>query len=171
MADNATPTHGPPKPTEHHAKLRPFEGRFRARVTIHVAPGQSLQSTGIMNNSFQLGGLYLHQDYVGDRSAGPFPSFEGKGYFGFNTSTGKYEGFWIDNASTMMQVESGYVDATGKVWTMFGEVVHPATGKAMKKRSVITLIDDDHHRMDAYFALDEKSDFRTMEIEYTRTTQ
>lgn len=42
---------------------------------------------GTMVSAFQLGGLYLFQDYVGDPSPGPFPAFVGKGYWGYNTSS------------------------------------------------------------------------------------
>ena len=168
MSDDAQSPPGPPRPGSQHELLKPFEGRFRATVKLFMGPDQVHESTGVMVNTFQLGGLYLHQDYTGDAVDGPFPSFLGKGYWGFNTVVGRYEGFWIDNVSTVMQTESGEVDDTGKVWTMFGEVTHPATNQAMKKRSVITLLDGDGHRMDTFFTGQDGAEFKSMEIEYTR---
>ena len=168
MADHSGQHQGPPRPGPEHKYLEPFVGRFRAKVTIHMGPGQPMESTGIMTNSFRLGGLYLFQDYVGDKSEGPSPSFEGQGYWGYNTSAKKYEGFWVDNASTMMQLERGEVDASGKVWTMHGEFTHPATGQPIKKRSVITLIDHDRNRMESYFTSPDGGERQTMTIEYQR---
>jgi hypothetical protein len=105
---------------------------------------------------------------MGDPSDGPFPRFLGKGFWGFNTTTGRYEGFWIDNASTSMQMEVGDVDSSGKVWTMHTEVIHPATRQPMKRRSVIELIDEDRHQMETFVAGDDQQDLKVMEIEYER---
>lgn len=153
--------------TEAHEKLAPFEGTFRAEVKIWMGPGEPNVSTGTMVNSWDLGGRFLKQHYTGDEAEGPFPNFEGRGYWGFNKSTRRYEGFWIDNASTMMQTEQGELDGSGKVWTMVGEMPNPSTGGNMVKRSVLTLVDDDHHRMEMYFDTGE-GEVKSMEIEYVR---
>jgi hypothetical protein len=68
----------------------------------------------------------------------------------------------------MMQIETGDVDATGKVWTMLSDFTHPATGQAMKKRSVITLIDDNRHTMEMYFVSADGHASKSMEIDYRR---
>ena len=44
------------------------------------------------------------------------------------------------------------------------DVAHPG---AMKKRSVVTLVDDDHHRMEMYFDTGE-GEIKSMEIDYER---
>ena len=67
-----------------------------------------------------------------------------------------------------MQTEAGNVDATGKVWTMTGEMTNPETGTPLSKRSVVTLVDDDHHSMETYFTMPE-GECKIMEIKYTRT--
>ena len=153
---------------EAHKKFEPFVGKFKAEVKLWMGPGDPHVSTGVMENRMELGGRYLHQSYKGDDVAGPFPNFEGRGYWGFNTVTGKYEGFWIDTVSTCMQTETGDVDATGKVWTMTGETSNPQTCQAMKKRSVITLHDDDTHTLEMYFQGTDGNESKGMEIKYTR---
>ena len=157
-----------PTPGDEHAKLKPFEGTFKAVVKIWMGPGDPVESTGTIVNSFQLGGLYLHQDYQGDQVDGPFPSFEGKGYWGFNTTSQQYEGFWIDNASTTMQTEFGTCDEAGKVWEMNSEFIHPMNGETMKKKTVIELVDGDRHSMTAYFVNEGQPDFMNMRIDYQR---
>ncbi|MEC9372777.1 MAG: DUF1579 family protein, partial [Planctomycetota bacterium] len=131
-------------------------------------PGDPMVSTGVMNNTLELDGRFLRQSYKGDQSEGPFPNFEGHGFWGFNTITNMYEGFWIDNASTFMQTESGQVDPSGKVWIMKGQVPDPNSGAAMTKRSVITLKDDNHHSMEMFFTAPDGSEFKAMEIQYKR---
>lgn len=159
---------GHPVPGLEHARLKPFEGTFRATVKLWMGPGDPMVQHGTMVNSLQLGGLYLFQDYTGDPSPGPFPAFLGKGYWGYNTFSKKYEGFWIDNASTMMQLEKGDVDASGKIWTMKSAFEHPQSGQTMTKRSVIRLIDRDHNDMTTYMAGPDGNEFRSMEIIFVR---
>ncbi len=155
-------------PGAEHERLTPFLGTFSAEVKIWMGPGEPMVSTGTMVNTLDLGGRFVHQDYKGDPSPGPdpVPSFEGRGYWGFNKATQRYEGFWIDTASTVMQNETGVVDASGTIWTMIGEIIGP-DGEASSKRSVITLVDKDHHHMEMFFTKGDQ-EIKGMEIRYTR---
>jgi len=135
-----------------------------------MGPGDPMVTTGVMENTLALGGRFLRQEYTGDPNDGPFSNFEGRGYWGYNTVTKKYEGFWIDTASTSMQNETGDVDAAGKVWTMVGQMTDPQSGKPMTKRSVITLQDEDHHKIEMFFQGPDGNEFKAMEIKYTRKT-
>ena len=155
-------------PGPEHERLLAFEGTFRATVKLWMGPGDPMISTGTMTNTMDLGGRFLRQDYKGDPIEGsdPGPAFEGRGFWGFNKATGRYEGFWVDTASTIMQTEFGSVDDTGKVWTMLGEMEHQP-GQTVRKRTVITLTDTDHHSMVTYFQMgDDES--KGMEIQYER---
>ena len=144
--------------------------KFKAEVKIWMGPGDPMISTGMMTNTLDLGGRYLCQCYKGDPSDGPFPNFEGRGYWGYNTTSEKYEGFWIDSASTIMQHDAGDIDASGMVWTMLGEMVCPQTKDPMKKRSVITLKDNDHHSIETFFAGTDGRESKAMEIQYERAS-
>jgi len=152
-----------------HKLLAPFAGTFAAEVRLWMGPGDPIVSTGVMTNTLDLGGRFLRQHYEGDPGAGPSSEFQGRGYWGYNTVSNQYEGFWIDTASTVMQTDTGNVDAAGKVWTMIGQTTCPRTGKPMKKRSTITLEDRNHHRMEMYFAYPDGDESKAMEIRYTRT--
>ena len=37
-------------PIEHHAKLKPFVGKFKAEVKMWMGPGDPMESTGKMTN-------------------------------------------------------------------------------------------------------------------------
>lgn len=155
-------------PTGAHERLKPFEGTFHAEVKIWMGPGEPMTSTGTMTSTLDLGSRFLQQRYVGDPSDGPFSNFEGRGYWGFNTTTNKYEGFWIDTASTVMQTDTGDVDESGTVWTMTGSTPGEKPGTTMTKRSVITLKDNDHHSIEMYFEGPQGGEVKAMEIQYTR---
>ena len=66
-----------------------------------------------------------------------------------------------------MQSEVGDVDDTGMVWTMVGEMTDP-NGNAMKKRSVITLEDNDHHKIEMFFSGPDGKESKAMEVRYER---
>jgi hypothetical protein len=155
-------------PGPEHDRLKPFLGTFKAEVRIWMGSGDPMVSTGVMTNILDLGGKFVKQDYKGDPSPEPtpFPRFEGRGFWGYNKNTRQYEGFWIDTASTIMQTEFGEVDESGKVWTMIGEMAGP-DGNTFSKRSVITLVDDDHHHMEMYFTQGDQ-EHKGMEIRYVR---
>ena len=153
---------------EAHKNFEVFVGTFKAEVKMWMGPGEPFASTGVMVNTLDLGGRFLRQEYKGDEADGPFPNFEGRGYFGFNTATEQYEGFWIDNACTLMQHETGTLDASGKTWNMAGTMSDPQTKKPMQKRSVTTVQDQDHHSMEMFFTSTEGPEAKAMEINYTR---
>ena len=156
-----------PQPGPEHELLKPFEGTFSAEVKMWMGPGDPMISTGKIVNSFHLNGLFLRQDYQGDAVDGPFPEFAGHGYWGYNTSAKMFEGFWIDTASTIMQLETGSVDESGKVWEMLSEF-QMGDGPKMKKRSVITLENNEQHRMETYLTGPDGNEFKNMEITYSR---
>lgn len=161
MSDFQLPTPGP-----EHELLKPFEGTFKATVQMWFGPGDPIESTGTIVNSWRLGGLYLDQVYKGDKSDGPFPNFEGYGYWGYNQTLKQFEGFWIDNASTTMQFESGQVDESGKTWEMFSEFTH--NGIVMKKRTLFEVISNDENTMTAFITPPEGDEMRNMAIVYKR---
>jgi len=166
MADETCPDVS--QKTREHDLFKPFVGEFRAEVRLFLGPGDPMVTHGVMRNELDLGGRYLRQHFTGDEADGPFPNFEGRGYWGYNTLLGRFEGFWIDTASTFMSTESGEVDADGRTWTMLGESTNPETGGSLKKRTVVALVDDDHHTMDTWFEPPEHGEFKAMEIRYER---
>ena len=167
MSEAKTDMPMPAPPGTEHKRLEPFSGNFRAEVKMWMGPGDPMVSTGVMVNTMDLDGRFLRHEYKGDPNPGPFPNFEGRGFWGYNDVAGKYEGVWVDSASNLMQVETGNVDADGKVWTMEGAMTCPQTGRSLTKRSVITLHDNDHHTMEMFFVRDGE-DFKGMEINYER---
>ena len=155
-----------PTPGPEHELMKPFEGTFKSEVKMWFGPGEPSISTGTMINSWDLGGLYLTQHYTGDAMEGPFPGFQGRGYWGYNQGQKQFEGFWIDNVSSAMQTEQGNVDPSGKVWEMRSEFHH---GDAvMQKRSEIKVVSDDEHVMSSFVTPPGGEEFKNMEITYKR---
>jgi hypothetical protein len=172
MTDPATPTAdfaAMGATVAQHDLIKPFAGVFKSEVRLWMGPGDPMVTTGVMTNTLDLGGRFLRHEYAGDPSPGPFAAFEGRGFWGYNTETKRFEGLWIDNMCTQFQLDYGDVDASGKVWTMRGEMVHPMDGTPLVKRTVITLVDDDHHTMETYHVGPDGTEHKAMEIRYERT--
>ena len=167
MSEAKTDMSMPAPPGAEHKRLEPFTGKFRAEVKMWMGPGDPMVSTGVMTNTLDFDGRFLRHDYAGDPGPGPFPNFKGGGFWGYNDVAKEYEGVWVDNASNVMQIETGTVDDDGKVWTMKGAMTCPQTGKKITKRSVITLADNDSHKMEMFFISDE-GEHKGMEINYQR---
>jgi len=155
----------PPTPGPEHELMKPFEGTFKSEVKMWMGPGAPMTSSGTMVNRWSLNGLYLEQVYESE-PGGPFPGFAGRGFWGFNQTEKVFEGFWIDTASSAMQMEKGSVDQSGKVFEMHSEFSHG--GAVMKKRTVFEVINDDQHKMLAHTTPPSGEEMLTMEIVYTR---
>jgi len=157
----------PSTPVEQHKHFKQFVGTWKAEVSMWMGPGDPLVSTGTMVNDLDLDGRYLKQTYKGDAIDGPFPNFEGRGFWGFNDVTGKFEGLWIDNASNQMATEQGDYDAASKSWTMLGEMSMPGGAKCAK-RSVIKVLSDNEHTMEMFFTGPDGKESKGMHIKYVR---
>ena len=155
------------KPAPEHKHLEQFVGTWRAEVKMWMGPGDPMVVTGTMVNELDLGGKFLKQTYTGDPCEGPFPAFEGRGWFGYNKSQGRYEGLWIDNAATMMHTDHGKVDASGKKWEMH-RVSESPCGDGSAGRTEVVITDADHHSMKSYTIMEGQPEFKHMEINYTR---
>jgi hypothetical protein len=51
---------------------------------------------------------------------------------------------------------------------MIGEMVDPQSGGSLRKRSVITLKDNDHHQLEMFFKGPDGKESKAMEIRYAR---
>ncbi len=153
-------------PCDEHKLFEPFVGTFNSKVEMWMGP-ESMTSTGVMTNTVEMGGRFLHQSYKGNDDGGPFPGFEGGGFWGYNDVTSKWEGVWVDSVSNQMQTETGDYDGASKTWTMLGQM-HTPDGNAMTKKSIIRLTSRDEHEMEMHFQTPDGSWTKGMHIHYTR---
>jgi len=147
-----------------HDTLARFAGNWRAEVKIWMEPGKDpIVTHGTMRSEMVLGGRFLQQQYRDENG-----TMEGRGFWGYNTIDGRYEGFWIDSMATMFQVEQGQHDAESDTYEMIGTMTDPGSRRMMKKRSLITYAGPKAHRMEMFFDRGEGGEQKCMEIRYTR---
>lgn len=153
-------------PGEGQKKLTPMVGTFETKVRTWMDPTKPPEDTaGSSVNSWVLGDRYVQMKYEGIFMG---ETFNGIGYMGFDNVSKKYVSTWMDTAGTRMMWSTGTVDASGKVLSLKAMVNDPGTGKPTAADTKITIIDNDHHKMELFGKGPNGKIVKITEIEYTR---
>jgi len=153
-------------PGEHHKHIAQFAGKYEYTSKMWMAPGtEAIESKGTSVAEMVMGGRYLQDMLEGDVKGMPF---KGIGWTGYNNITGEYTIAWIDNFGTGIMTAKGSCSPDGKVLTFEGATPYPGVPEPMPFKQVVTLIDDNHHKMEWYMPSEEGEMFKTMELSYTR---
>lgn len=153
-------------PGEMHQKLQPFVGNFDCRVRSWMDPNKPPEdSAGTSEAKWIFGDRFIEQTFEGSMMG---QAFNGLGYTGYDNVKKKYVGTWMDSMGTGIYINSGTVDASGKIWTFKGNMDDPLTGKAISVDQKLTLTDNDHHTFEMWMAGPDGKKFKTLEIEYSR---
>lgn len=151
-------------PGEAHKKLEAMVGTFDAKVKMWMDPSKPPdESTGISENKWVLGDRFVEIQYTGTFMGQPFT---GIGYQGYDNTTKKYVGTWMDSASTGMMMSTGGM--TGNTMTTTAMVADPMTGKMTKITDKVVVADNDHHTMEMWGPGPTGKNYKMMEITYIR---
>ena len=151
-------------PGEGHKKLESMIGTFDAKIKMWMDPSKPPEeSTGTSVNSWVLGNRFIETKHQGTFMGQPF---SGIGYTGYDNTTKKYEGTWMDSASTGMMVSKGTM--AGNVMTSSSTMADPTTGKMTTMKLKTTVTDKDHHTMEMWGPGPDGKNYKMMEINYTR---
>ena len=156
----------PPKPGKEHEALKVFEGEWTFKGKFFMDPAQPpMEMNGSETSKMVLGGFYLNSDVKSTFAGAPF---EGRWTLTYSAFTKKYQACWIDSMMPHVFTSEGDVDATGKVFTLYGGSFDPATGKPTKEKWVIEVKDADNHTMTFITLLEGGKEKKGGEIVYTR---
>jgi hypothetical protein len=151
-------------PGPEHKKMAEMAGTFDAVVKMWGAPGmEPSTSKGVSKNTTVLGGRYLREDFTGEFMGMPF---NGLGYSGYDNVTKKYFGTWIDSFSTGLMTSTG--DCSGDTCTYTSTMSDPASGKQIQGTTKLHFESKDKHVMEMWGAAPDGTNFKMMEITYTR---
>ena len=155
-------------PSEGHAALAPFIGAWTYTAQWWMSPTEPPQSmTGASVNSLIYGGRFLKQEITGEAEGQP--PFEGLGIIGYDNIRHEYQSVWFDNMGTGMMVGTGQFDAAARALTEQGDFSCPMTGESHRSyRGVWTVADADHNTYESYMRAPDGTEFKAMEIRYTR---
>jgi hypothetical protein len=148
-------------PGEHHAHMKKLVGNFDYTIKMWMDPSQPpSESTGKRSAEMVLGDRYLVETYTGTFMGMPF---EGRGTMAYDNLQKHYVSTWIDNMGTGIMIANGACDGKG-TWNMSGESPDPMTGKMIKTRSVMKLVDDNTFVMEMYMPGADGKETKMMEI-------
>jgi hypothetical protein len=154
-------------PGAQHEKLAPLIGRFDAHVLHWMTPDQPpSESTGVLENTWALGGLFVLSQYRGEELGRPF---EGLGLLGYDTLRQKYVGNWADSMSSApWPTGTGELIEEDDALTLSRVMTDPMTGQLIKVRDVTTFVDKDHILYEIFVTRPGADETKVLEAEYTR---
>jgi hypothetical protein len=154
-----------PKPGPEHKLLASLAGNYEASVKAYFDPSKGPEeSKGVMKRSMILDDRYLKEEFQG-KAAGK--SFSGIAIVGYDVMKKKFVTNWIDSMSTGFMLSEGTYDKDTKTFTHIGEDIDPSTGKKMKSRDVLKIVNENEQHFEMYRGVDGK-EFKVLEITYTR---
>ena len=153
------------QPGEHHTQMNACVGTWKTVMKMFGMNGNLLCTTeGTAERKWILAGRFIQEDYRDTNS------FAGIFTIGFDNMREKYVSTWCDNMSTAMMVMEGTCDAATKTVTLYSaESKCPMTGKQVKCKSVMKVVDENTEFMEM-FGVDCASgkQFKMMDVTYTR---
>ena len=151
---------------ENHKLLEYMLGDWTTVAKMWMQPGvPPTESLGTCSSKGTMGGRYIVSEHKGMMMG---KSFEGVATTGYDNTTGKFVGTWMDNMSTGIMLTTGSYDPAAKSFTYWSEGPDPMQPKVMVKvREVFKVVDKDKHLMEWYETRDGK-EAKTMEVTYTR---
>ena len=107
-----------PKPSAEHKWLEKFVGEWTTDMKATMGPDQPEMTCRGTLSSRSLGGFWVLNETVGDMVGEPMSSVQTIGY---DESTKKYVGTWVDSMTSFMWKYEGSIDKSGKVLTLDAE--------------------------------------------------
>lgn len=153
-------------PGDMQAMLAKQNGVWEAKSKMWMAPGMdAMEATGTMTTDMNLGNRYQQSTYKSEIMGMPF---EGISTTAYDNTRKIFINTWIDNTGTSIMYSEGKWNEKTKSIEFMGNATDPMAGRAMPFREVLTMIDDNHYKMEMYNAMEDGEMFKSMEIMYTR---
>lgn len=144
-----------------HQMLAKSDGKWNAEISFYQSPDQPpVVNKAVCENKMVLGGRYQQSVYKGVIDNMPF---EGQGTLAYDNAKKIYISTWIDNMGTGVMYLEGTFDEATKTLTMKGRATDAVTGKDIKVRETMKIIDDNTQQMEM-FDTKEGKETKTMSI-------
>jgi hypothetical protein len=149
-----------------HMAMEPLIGSWKAKILAWEDPTKPpMEGEGIMKRKWIMGGRILQEDFDG-KFAGA--DFQGMGLMAFDPLKKKYVGTWVDTMAPSIAVMDSAYDAKTKTFAGTMDEIDPQTGKKMKVRDVIRIVDNDHQVQEMFSTPEGGKEAKMMEIHYHR---
>lgn len=154
-------------PGEMHKMLAGHAGQWEGVVKFWMAPDAPPSEEKVTcTMEMTMGGRYLYSHWKGEMMGAPFHGVSVQAY---NNVTKQFQGTWIDNMVTGIQMMSGTWDAATKTLTWTGERDDPMTGGKVKVRELQKHPDANTMVSEFFDTQPDGKEMKTMEISMKRT--
>ena len=141
--------------------LAAADGKWSEDISLWMVPGQPpSKSTGSVEYKMILGGRYQQGNITG--SFGGMP-YEAESITGYDNMKKLFFSSYVDNMGTGVLNMEGSYDAATKTITLTGTELDPMSGKEMKMRETLKMIDD-HTQVTAMYDITGGKETKIMEI-------
>ncbi len=153
-------------PGDMHKMMATWDGTWSGDITMWMAPGEPEQkTTSATVNKMIMNGLYQESTHTGEMMGMPF---NGKSTVAYDNHEKQFVSTWIDNMGSGIMMMKGPWDETTKTITMKGTMTDPGTKMETAVKETFKVIDDNTQEMEMFVAMPDGSEFKTMNIKYTR---
>lgn len=154
-------------PGESHRYLDPMVGDFSAKATFWESASAMPQTSNAQAKSrWILDGRFVLTDFRGQMFG---DSFEGVAMMGYDNAKQCYVSTWADTTSTaLLPIAEGTCSRDGKVFTSTRRKQAPSSGAWTTERCVTTVVSRDRHTFEMFVTPDGGTEYRALEIVYTR---
>ncbi|WP_259067804.1 DUF1579 domain-containing protein [Mucilaginibacter sp. X4EP1] len=141
--------------------LAAANGKWSEDITLWMAPGQPpSKSTGIVDYKMILGGRYQQGNITASFNGMPY---EAVSITGYDNMKKLFFSSYVDNMGTGVLNMEGPYDAATKTITLTGTEMDPVTGKEMKMRETLKMVDD-YTEVTAMYDITGGKETKIMEI-------
>ena len=153
-------------PGDVHKMMASWDGTWTGDISMWMQPGAPEQKTvGTLVNKMILNGLYLQGTNTGNMMGMPFTGLSTTAY---DIHRKEFVSTWIDNMGSGIMVLKGTWDEASKTITLKGKSTDPGTTAEMDVRETFRIIDDNTQEMEMFIMMPDGTEFKTMNIKYTR---
>jgi len=143
--------------------LAAANGKWSEDITLWMAPGQPpSKSTGTVDYKMILGGRYQQGNISASFNGMPY---EAVSITGYDNMKKLFFSSYVDNMGTGVLNMEGPYDAATKTITLTGIELDPMTGKEMKMRETLKMVDD-HTQVTAMYYITGGKEIKLMEITF-----
>jgi len=152
----------PPKEME---RLKADVGTWDCEIRMFAEDPTNPQVSKGTETNVMLGGMWLISHFNGEMMGMPF---QGNGQFGYNPSTKKYTGTWVDTMSPYPVTMEGTWDEKTQTLTQMGTGKDPQ-GNEMKMKITTVYNKDGSRLFTMYSMMPNNETVKMMEISYTKS--
>lgn len=153
-------------PGDMHKMMATWDGEWDSDLTMWMAPGApETKSTSKAVNKMILNGMYQQSTHTGEMMGMPF---NGISTVAYDNHEKQFVTTWIDNMGSGIMVLKGPWDPATKTMTLKGKMTDPGTKGEVTVKETFKIIDDNTQEMEMFITMPDGSEFKTMNIRFTR---